>query len=102
MMYQKKGGLTMKEFELKKSAKLISATLAGSISLVGIVHSDENPFMAQDLSSGYMLAGHGEHDGSEGKCGEGKCGKMKNSQGKPAEGKCGEGKCGEMKNSQGE
>ena len=47
----------------------------------------ENPFVANDLGSGYQLASNA----AEGKCGEGKCGGNGE---KSAEGKCGEGKCG--------
>lgn len=69
----------------------------------------QNPFAAQELSSGYSLAAH-EKD-HEGSCGEGKCGgelktEKTHSEGKcgatgekkaEAEGKCGEGKCGAEK-----
>jgi len=62
-----------------------------------------NPFVADELQSGYNLANFDKHEG-EGKCGEGKCGGGKaDAEGScgeakaDAEGKCGEGKCGGAK-----
>jgi uncharacterized low-complexity protein len=64
-------------------AALLSATAFSA-------QAAQNPFAAQELSSGYSLAA-GEKS-AEGSCGEGKCGgEMKKAEG---EGKCGEGKCG--------
>jgi len=68
----------------------------------------DNPFVANDLGSGYQLAsrdaegkcgegkcGGGAEKDTEGKCGEGKCGESNGDESpKDAEGKCGEGKCG--------
>lgn len=45
------------------SAFVLSAALAGS------AVAAENPFAAEELRTGYQVAGAGE-----GKCGEGKCG----------------------------
>lgn len=52
----------------------------------------QNPFAAQELSSGYSLAAH--EKGHEGSCGEGKCGGDAKTEKVESEGKCGEGKCG--------
>ena len=101
---------------MKKSIRLVSATLAtGGLLTVGIAANanvSQNPFDAERLSSGYMVAdSHGadkdkpcKRDGKkmgEGKCGEGKCGEGKRGEGKCGEGKCGEGKCGEGKRGEG-
>ena len=110
------------DFKLKKSIRLVTATLAGSMTMAGAVSAESNIFSVQELPGGYMLAaGHleggcgadrkvpeGMKD-AEGQCGEGKCGEgMKDAEGhcghhdKVAEGKCGEGKCGEgMKDAEG-
>ena len=67
----------------------VAATALSAIALASAASATENPFQADQLRSGYMLAdGH-----AEGKCGEGKCGEGKAKK----EGKCGEGKCGEGK-----
>ncbi|MEZ5528779.1 MAG: hypothetical protein R3E57_02365 [Porticoccaceae bacterium] len=83
---------------MKKSASLNTlktvvglAFLSGSIA-IPLVAQAENPFVANDIGSGYQLAAMD----SEGKCGEGKCGEGKKTT-KESEGKCGEGKCGEGK-----
>jgi len=60
----------------------VSGSMAAPITTMA-----ENPFVANDLGSGYQLASNA----TEGKCGEGKCGGDGE---KSAEGKCGEGKCG--------
>ena len=97
-----------KNFKLKKSIRLVTATLAGSMTMAGAVSAEENIFSIQELPTGYMVADShmegkcgegkcGEGKNSEGKCGEGKCGEGKSSEGKCGEGKCGEGKCGEGK-----
>lgn len=65
----------------------ISSTLAAPVSALA-----ENPFVVNDLGSGYQVASKD----AEGKCGEAKCGADKAAK-KDAEGKCGEGKCGEGK-----
>ncbi len=78
-----------------------SAAMTAGLVLSPSIASAENPFAAQELSSGYMQLA--EHHAEEGKCGEAKCGsEMKKD--KMEEGKCGgdkkaeEGKCGgEMK-----
>jgi uncharacterized low-complexity protein len=101
---------------IKPVAAAIGATLAGSLSVVGLANADENPFGASQLESGYMVLASKDEEGKcgdgktmeekaekEGKCGEGKkmegkCGEGKTMEEKPAkEGKCGEGKCGEGK-----
>ena len=85
------------------------------------VSAAENPFAAQSISKGYMVAEEGKCGGAkkateakcgakakEGKCGgekakEGKCGGKKSAEDEAAnkkmmkEGKCGEGKCGAKK-----
>lgn len=109
------------ELNVKKSASSNTlktvvglAFLSGSIA-VPLVAQAENPFVANDIGSGYQLAAmDNEGKCGEGKCGEGKktakenegkCGEAKAEQGKSAEGKCGgdkaatttksaEGKCG--------
>ena len=60
----------------------VSSSMAAPLSA-----APENPFVANELGSGYQLASNA----AEGKCGEGKCGGDAE---KSAEGKCGEGKCG--------
>lgn len=62
----------------------LSSTLAAPLSALA-----ENPFVVNDLGSGYQVAAKD----AEGKCGEAKCGADK--AGKAAEGTCGEGKGGE-------
>ncbi len=94
-----------KELKLKPVSIAIGAAVAGSLGFVSMASAIENPFTADTMDAGYMLAGgdHGEKS-KEGKCGEGKCGedkaKMKAKKA-GAEGKCGEahkaaheGKCG--------
>lgn len=83
-----------KNFKLKKSSRLVSATLAGGLAVTGVAGAEENVFAASELPSGYMVA---DAHGGEGKCGEGKCGEGERGEGKCGEGKCGEGKCGEGK-----
>jgi uncharacterized low-complexity protein len=76
---------------------LIGVALAGSL---GLAQAEGNPFVAEELGSGYMHLAEADTEGKcgEGKCGEGKCG---TADGKDEEGKCGssdgkdgEGKCG--------
>ena len=89
-------------FAATLGAALLSATAFTA-------QAGQNPFAAQELSSGYSLAAH--EKGHEGSCGEGKCGgepKAEKAQNESksgaegekkaeAEGKCGEGKCGAEK-----
>lgn len=82
-----------------------SAAMTAGLALSPSIASAENPFAAQELSSGYMQLA--EHHAEEGKCGEAKCGSDMNKE-KMEEGKCGdemkmdEGKCGgEMKMDEG-
>ena len=106
-----------KTVKIRKSIRLVSATLATSGLLTAGIAANaavsQNPFDAEKLPSGYMVAdSHGSGDGKpckrdgkkkregscgEGKCGEGKCGEGKCGEGKTGEGSCGEGKCGEGK-----
>ncbi|MEK1907025.1 MAG: hypothetical protein AAAB13_14695 [Pseudomonas sp.] len=85
---------------------LNSALLTLGVALVGSslsVQAASNPFAAQELSSGYSLAG--AEKAKDGSCGEAKCGaEMKNGEHATKageEGKCGankaakEGSCGE-------
>ncbi len=79
---------------MKPLAAACGAAFMASLAASPMVSAAENPFAANELTSGYMnLAGKAEGKCGEGKCGEGKCGEGK----KEAEGKCGEGKCGEGK-----
>jgi len=90
----------MSKHNLKPLAVAVGAAFMASVALAPMASAAENPFQANELSSGYNLAdGHAEgkcgeskSDG-EGKCGEGKCGEKKAA----GEGKCGEGKCGDKK-----
>jgi uncharacterized low-complexity protein len=85
-------GANMKSIKQTNVAMAVGALVFGSLAAVA-TSANANPFMAQDLASGYeMLAG-------EGKCGEGKCGedKAKKAKEKMKDGKCGEAKCGEDK-----
>ncbi|HBX56089.1 hypothetical protein [Pseudomonas sp. UBA2684] len=74
-----------------KHLNVVVATLGAALLSATAVTAQaaQNPFAAQELSSGYSLAA-GEKS-AEGACGEGKCGGEMKSEG---EGKCGEGKCG--------
>ena len=92
------------DFKLKKSIRLVTATLASSVAMAGVVSAEDSIFSAQELPTDYMIAGsHMDGKCGEGKCGErtkeGKCGAMMH---KDMSGKCGEamhrsmeGKCGE-------
>lgn len=73
---------------LKPIAASIGAAVVASTMALSTANAAESPFVATELSGGYMLAG------AEGKCGEGKCGGDK-----AKEGSCGgkamkEGSCG--------
>jgi uncharacterized low-complexity protein len=93
----------------KYTQKPLAAALGAaflSMAASTAVQANENPFSANQLSSGYMqIAGmEGKCGGAkaekakEGKCGEGKCGAgKKEAMEKAKEGKCGEGKCGGKK-----
>ena len=84
----------MSKHNLKPLAAAAGAAFMASVALAPMACAAENPFQANELSSGYNLADtHGEGKCGEGKCGEGKCGDKKAA----GEGKCGEGKCGEKK-----
>ena len=85
----------MSKKTLKPVVAALGTTFVVSLAASPVVLATDNPFALNDLSSGYMVAGHD----AEGKCGEnkeaeGKCGDMKDTS---AEGKCGEGKCGEKR-----
>ena len=81
----------------KPLAAAIGTVIITSLSGMPLANADSNPFAANQLSSGYMVADmEGKCGGEkkvekEGKCGEGKCGGEKKAE---KEGKCGEGKCG--------
>ncbi len=80
----------MSKKNLKPLAAAVGAAFMASVAVAPLVSAAENPFQANQLSSGYNLAdSHGE-----GKCGEGKCGEAKKAE---KDGKCGEGRCGEEK-----
>ena len=74
----------------KPVAAVIAAALFGSLSVVSVTNAAENPFTANQSSSGHMVLASSE-EGSEGKCGgekkegEAKCGGEK----KEGEAKCG-------------
>ena len=85
-----------------KKPLITTLTLSSTLALTALatnVSAASNPFMAQQLPSGYQLAGDMP---AEGKSVEGKCGEQKDKA--EAEGKCGEkakakaateGKCGD-------
>lgn len=75
----------MAKQSMKPLAAACGVAFMASVALSPAALAAENPFQADELSSGYSLAGN-----AEGKCGEGKCGGEK----AEGEGKCGEGKCG--------
>ena len=95
----------MTKQSIKPMAAAVGVAFAASMALAPAALANQNPFQADQLSSGYNLAS--KH--VEGKCGgdkaegEGKCGEGKQGEGKCGEGKCGgdkadsEGKCGEGK-----
>jgi uncharacterized low-complexity protein len=58
-----------KKSTMKPLAAAIGTAVVASLASVSYVQADQNPFDMSNLSSGYMVADHGE-----GKCGEGKCG----------------------------
>ena len=93
---------------IKPLAAACGVAFMASVALSPATLAAENPFQADQLSSGYNLAAHhaegkcgegmdgGDKAAGEGSCGgdkaegEGKCGGEK----AEGEGKCGEGKCG--------
>ena len=81
----------MTKQSIQPMAAAVGVAFAASMALAPAALATQNPFQADQLSSGYNLA----RKHVEGKCGgdkaegEGKCG-----EGKQGEGKCGEGKCG--------
>jgi len=88
------GESPMNKQNIKPLATAVGAAFLATAAISSPAFAAENPFQADELRSGYNLAGH--H--AEGKCGEGKCGEGKCGEGKAeSEGKCGEGKCGEGK-----
>ncbi len=91
--------MSKKHIIMKPVAAAIGVAFVSSLALSTTAVAADNPFAADDLDSGYMLAGGDE---GEGKCGEGKCGDDKDAEGKCGEGKCGEGKCGDDKDAGGE
>ncbi|MEW6332153.1 MAG: hypothetical protein AB1560_11910 [Pseudomonadota bacterium] len=84
---------------MNASKTSLTLALTAMIGAAGIAHAASNPFAAQSLSQGYLVAdAHGKT--AEGKCGgdkakEGNCGGSKTTKAK--DGKCGEGKCGAKK-----
>ncbi len=98
----------------KKTALTVAVGSAIAASLAGapLATAADNPFSAESLGAGYMVASNHEKT-KEGKCGEGKCGGMKakgdatkaeagtTTAEKAKEGKCGEGKCGGAKAKEG-
>ena len=93
-LYQE-GVFLMAKQTIKPLAAACGLAFMASVAAAPAVFAGQNPFQADELSSGYSFAGH--H--GEGKCGEGKCGDEK----AEGEGKCGsekveaEGSCGEEK-----
>jgi uncharacterized low-complexity protein len=90
----------MSKQTIKPLSAAVGIAFAATMALSPATSAAGNPFQADQLSSGYDLAGNraegkcgGEKAEGEGKCGEGKCGGEK----AEGEGKCGEGKCGEGK-----
>lgn len=96
----------------------VTLALAAAIGTSATAYANENPFQANELSQGYMVASSDTTSADkarDGKCGEGKCGAAKNATGdkakdgkcganktdskgsKARDGKCGEGKCGANK-----
>jgi uncharacterized low-complexity protein len=85
---------TFRRFNMATKKTALTLALGSAIAATFTVtpaSAAENPFAAQALQAGYMVA---QAKTPEGKCGEGKCGGTK---AKAKEGKCGEGKCGGAK-----
>ena len=90
----------VKNLTVKPVALAVGAAFVSSIAVSAVAETVDNPFNAEDLDAGYMLAGGDK--GEEGKCGEGKCGGDK----ADGEGSCGEkgdheGSCGEKGDAEG-
>ena len=80
----------MSKQTIKPLSAAVGIAFAATMALSPATSAAGNPFQADQLSSGYDLAGNrAEGKCGEGKCGEGKCGGEK----AEGEGKCGEGKC---------
>lgn len=84
---------TMKRKQPSTLTLALGSAFATALAATPLANAGDNPFSAQSIGNGYMVAA------MEGKCGgmkakEGKCGGMKAKEGKCGEGKCGEGKCG--------
>ena len=88
---------------MNQAQKTALALALSGLATTGIVsQANANPFVMQQLASGYqMSAPDGTDKAKEGKCGaehkmkhEGKCGADKAAKKAMKEGKCGEGKCG--------
>jgi uncharacterized low-complexity protein len=86
---------------VKPVAAAVGVAFVASLAISTTAVAGDSPFAAADLDSGYLIAGEGEGEGEEGKCGEGKCGEGKGEEGKCGEGKGEEGKCGEGKGEEG-
>ncbi len=72
-----------KKHSLKPVVAMLGSAYIASLAFSSVANAETNPFSANDLTTGYMVA--------EGKCGEG----MKKAEGKCGEGmKKAEGKCG--------
>lgn len=73
----------------RKSALTLAlgSAFATTLATAPLANAADNPFSAQSIGNGYMVAAMDK--GMEGKCGEGKCGGDK--------AKAKEGKCGGMK-----
>ena len=84
----------MSKIKTFTTLSIVGTAFAAGLAASNVAMAKEagaNPFMMNELSSGYMQVAQ------EGKCGgtpkEGKCGANKGTK----EGKCGEGKCGDSK-----
>ncbi len=76
----------MSKNTLKPIAAALGTAFAITLAAAPVANAQDNPFSANELSSGYMLAEHHEGKCGEGKSKEGKCGESKGK-----EGKCGNG-----------
>lgn len=83
-----------------KKQNLVSLAVGSAfaaIALSPVTHAADNPFGANKLDAGYLLAQADKM--KDGKCGEAKCGADKKATEKKKDGKCGEAKCGADKKS---
>lgn len=80
----------MKNIPTKKSiiSLAIGSAFATALGTASIASASENPFTAQSLDKGYMVAGHHEHGGGYGEKTDGHGG-MKDKDKKYGEGRCG-------------